>query len=76
MNTLSQVSDLQLYFNRKYDCKEKTIDIESHNYIVSKAIELMHKIPKAKGGRIFKMIAKRQLLSIVAKSTSATKTKR
>ena len=73
MNTLSQVSDLQIYFNRKYDSKNKTIDAASHNYIVSKAVQLIQELPNAQGGRFCKMLAKRQLQTLVVKSVGATK---
>ena len=73
-NVLSRTSDLQIFFNKKYDSKNKTIDAKSAEYIMSNVFQLIEEIKDAKGSRFYKMIAKRQLQSIGLKTELATKT--
>lgn len=73
-NVLSRTSDLKIFFNKKYDSKNKTIDAKSAEYIMRNVFQLIEEIKDAKGSRFYKMIAKRQLQSIGLKTELATKT--
>ena len=69
----NKVSDLRIYFNSKFDCKNNQIERQHYNYIVSKAINMIAELKYDDSNKLAKQLAKLQLQNIVVKAEYATK---
>lgn len=69
----NKVSDLRIYFNGKYDCKNNQIERQHYNYIVSKAINMIAELKYDDSNKLAKQFAKLQLQNVVVKAEFATK---
>lgn len=69
----SKVSDLRIYFNSKYDCKNNQIKRQHYNYIVSKAINMIAELKYDDSNKLAKQLAKLQLQNVVVKAEFAIK---
>lgn len=69
----NKVSDLRIYFNGKYDCKNNQIERQHYNYIVSKAINMIAELKYNDSNKLAKQLAKLQLQNVVVKAEYATK---
>lgn len=69
----NKVSDLRIYFNGKYDCKNNQIERQHYNYIVSKAINMIAELKYDDSNKLAKQLAKLQLQNVVVKAEYATK---
>ena len=68
-----KVSDLRIYFNSKYDCKNNQIERQHYNYIVSKAINMIAELKYDDSNKLAKQLAKLQLQNVVVKAEFAIK---
>lgn len=69
----NKVSDLRIYFNSKYNCKNNQIERQHYNYIVSKAINMIAELKYDDSNKLAKQFAKLQLQNVVVKAEFATK---
>ena len=69
----NKVSNLRIYFNSKYDCKNNQIERQHYNYILSKAINMIAELKYDDSNKVMKQLAKLQLQNVVVKAEYATK---
>lgn len=69
----NKISDLRIYFNSKYDCKNNQIERQHYNYILSKAINMIAELKYDNSNKVMKQLAKLQLQNVVVKAEYATK---
>ena len=69
----NKVSDLQTYFNSKYDRKNNQIERQHYNYILSKTISMIAELKYNESNKLAKQLAKLQLQNIVVKAEFAIK---
>ena len=69
----SKVSDLQSYFNSKYDRKNNQIERQHYNYILSKVISMITELKYDNSNKAMKQLAKLQLQNIAVKVEYAIK---
>lgn len=69
----NKVSDLRIYFNSKYDCKNNQIERQHYNYVLSKAINMIAELKYDNSNKIAKQLAKLQLQNVAVKAEYAIK---
>lgn len=69
----NKVSDLRIYFNGKYDCKNNQIERQHYNYILSKVINMIAELKYDDSNKVMKQLAKLQLQNIAVKVEYAIK---
>ena len=69
----NKVSDLRIYFNSKYDCKNNQIERQHYNYVLSKAINMIAELKYDDSNIVAKQLAKLQLQNVADKAEYAIK---
>lgn len=69
----NKVSDLRIYFNSKYDCKNNQIERQHYNYVLSKAINMIAELKYDNSNKVMKQLAKLQLQNVAVKAEYAIK---
>ena len=69
----NKVSDLRIYFNSKYDCKNNQIERQHYNYVLSKAINMIAELKYDDSNIVAKQLAKLQLQNVAVKAEYAIK---
>lgn len=69
----NKVSDLRIYFNSKYDCKNNQIERQHYNYVLSKVINMIAELKYDDSNIVAKQLAKLQLQNVAVKAEYAIK---